>query len=186
MIKYTGQTYYEIDLAGRKEKLYLAEVAPNVHIAVFLLFGNTELTNYCAGVLAEKLKDVDFDYIVCPEAKTLPLVQSLCTILDNQEFIVFRKGPKAYMNNPISTDVKAITSSVEQTMTVDGRDADKLRGKKILIIDDVISTGSTMQAVETLLSQIDANIIGYASILKEGDDFKKEAIYIADLPLFIG
>ena len=80
-IKYTGQKYYDIDLAGRIERLPITPVTPTLHIAGFVLLGNTNLTNYCAKVLGEKIKDVDFDYIVCPEAKTLPLAQSLCTYL---------------------------------------------------------------------------------------------------------
>lgn len=186
-IAYTGQTFYDIDLAGRKERLVIAQVAPTLHIASFVLLGNVELTNYCAQVLAEKLKDADFDYIVCPEAKVLPLAQAVCTQLGNREFVVFRKGSKAYMLNPIETQVKSITTNAVQKMVVDGVDAEKIRGKKVLLLDDVVSTGGTFKAMKSLLDQLDCQIVGYSAALKEGTDFTGEPLYyIADLPLFIG
>lgn len=186
-IKYTGQEFYDIDLAGRIEKLPIAPVTPTLHIASFVLLGDTELTNYCARILVEKIKDLDFDYIVCPEAKVLPLAQSLCTYLGEKDFVVFRKGVKAYMLNPIETDVKSITTKSVQKMVVDGKDADKIRGKKVLVIDDVVSTGGTFFAMEELLSQLDCTIVAYSAILKEGTDFTAEnTYYIQDLPLWIG
>lgn len=186
-IAYTGQTHYDIDLAGRTEHLQIAPVTPTLHIASFVLLGDTELTNYCARILGEKIKNVDYDYIVCPEAKVLPLAQSICTYLGEKEFVVFRKGVKAYMLNAIETQVKSITTSAIQKMVVDGRDADKIRGKKVLLIDDVVSTGGTFHAMQALLSQLDCKIAGYAAVLKEGTDFESENLfYIQDLPLFIG
>lgn len=186
-IAYTGQTQYDIDLAGRIEHLAVAPVTPTLHIASFVLLGDTELTNYCSGILAEKIKDVDFDYIVCPEAKVLPLAQSICTQMGEREFVVFRKGVKAYMLNAIETEVKSITTSAVQKMVVDGRDADKIRGKKVLLLDDVVSTGGTFHAMEALLKQLDSEIVGYAAVLKEGTDFVSDKLYyIRDLPLFVG
>ena len=186
-IAYTGQTHYDIDLAGRVEKLQIAQVTPTLHIASFVLLGDTELTNYCSKVLAERIKDVDVDYIVCPEAKVLPLAQSICTYLGEREFVVFRKGVKAYMLNAIETQVKSITTNEIQKMVVDGRDADKIRGKKVLLLDDVVSTGGTFHAMEALLSQLDSQIVGYAAVLKEGADFVSDKLhYIRDLPLFVG
>ncbi len=186
-ISYTGQTHYDIDIAGRKETLVVAQVAPTLHIASFVLLGNTELTNYCAEKLAEKIKDLDFDYIVVPEAKVLPLTQALCTILGNREFVVFRKGAKAYMLDPIETEVKSITTSAVQKMVVDGVDAAKIRGKKVLLLDDVVSTGGTFRAMETLLSQLDCQVVGYSAVLQESTDFTKEPLFVlGQLPLFIG
>lgn len=186
-IKYTGQTYYDIDLAGRVERLPIAQVSPTLHIASFVLLGDTNLTNYCAKVLCEKVKDLDFDYIVCPEAKVLPLAQSLCTYLGEKEFVVFRKGVKAYMLNPIQTQVKSITTDSVQTMVVDGKDAEKIKGKKVLVIDDVVSTGGTFHSMNELLSQLNCEIVGYSAVLKESEDFKADNLYyIQDLPLWIG
>lgn len=186
-IKYTGQKYYDIDLAGRTERLIITPVTPTLHIAGLVLLGNTELTNYCAKILYDKIKNIDFDYIVCPEAKTLPLAQSLCTYLGEKEFIVFRKGVKAYMVNPIIADVKSITTNVVQTMVVDGTDVEKIRGKKVLILDDVVSTGGTFRAMEGILKDIDCEIVGYTAVLKEGTDFNEDKLYyIQDLPLWIG
>ena len=186
-IRYTGQKYYDIDLAGRIERLPITPVTPTVHIAGFVLLGNTNLTNYCAKVLGDKIKDVDFDYIVCPEAKTLPLAQSLCTYLGEKEFVVFRKGAKAYMVDPLVTVVKSITTREPQIMVVDGLDAEKLKGKKVLLMDDVVSTGGTFNAMEELLDEIGCNVVGYATVLKESTDFNKDNhYYIQDLPLWIG
>ena len=186
-IPYTGQTNYDIDLEGRIEHLAIAPVSPTLHIASFVLLGDSNLTNYCAKILAEKIKNVDFDYIVCPEAKVLPLAQSICTCLGEINFVVFRKGAKAYMLNPIETSVKSITTNDVQKMVVDGRDADKIRGKKVLLLDDVVSTGGTFQAMKALLDRLDSKIVGYAAVLKEGTDFEdKNLYYIQDLPLFIG
>lgn len=186
-IKYTGQKYYDIDLAGRIERLPLAEVTPTLHIASFVLLGDTNLTNYCAKILGEKIKELDFDYIVCPEAKVLPLAQSLCTYLGEKQFVVFRKGVKAYMLNPIETQVKSITTKAVQKMVVDGKDADKIRGKKVLVIDDVVSTGGTFYAMQELLGKLECTIVGYSAALKEGTDFTAENLYyIQDLPLWIG
>ncbi|MEG1782691.1 MAG: phosphoribosyltransferase family protein [Oscillospiraceae bacterium] len=186
-IAYTGQKSYDIDLAGRVEHLAVAPVSPTLHIASFVLLGDTNLTNYCAKILAEKIKDVDFDYIVCPEAKVLPLAQSICTYLGEVNFVVFRKGAKAYMLNPIITTVKSITTQETQKMVVDGRDADKIRDKKVLLLDDVVSTGGTFSAMEALLAQLNSKIVAYAAVLKEGTDFSDEKLYyIQDLPLFIG
>ena len=186
-IEYTGQTYYDIDLAGRVERLDIAPVHPTLHIAGFVLLGNTELTNYCGKVLAEKLKDVEFDYIVCPEAKVLPLAQSVATQLGNKEFVVFRKGRKAYMLDAIETEVKSITTANVQKMVVDIKDANKIRGKKVLLLDDVVSTGGTFKAMEVLLDQIGVEIVGYSAVLREGTDFPNDNLYyISDLPLFVG
>lgn len=186
-IPYTGQTYYDIDVAGRTERLVVAQVSPTLHIASFVLLGNVELTNYCAKAMAEKIKDIDFDYIVVPEAKVLPLAQSLCTELGDREFVVFRKGVKTYMLNPIETEVKSITTTAVQKMVVDGVDAEKIRGKRVLVMDDVVSTGGTFHAMETLLNQLDCTIVGYAAALKEGEDFQGKPLYVlGELPLFVG
>ncbi len=186
-IPYTGQTHYDIDLGGRIEKLDIAPVTDTLHIASFVLLGDTELTNYCAKLICEKIKDVEYDYIVCPEAKVLPLAQSVCTQLGEKDFVVFRKGIKAYMLNAITTTVKSITTQGEQTMVVDGRDADKIKGKKVLLIDDVVSTGGTFKAMEVLTDKLGCDVVGYAAILKEGNDFNVDNLYyIQDLPLFIG
>ena len=186
-IKYTGQEYYDVDLAGWTERLPLAMVTPTLHIAGLSLLGVTKLTNHCAKALGDKIRHLEFDYIVCPEAKTLPLAQALCTYLDERDFVVFRKGVKAYMNTPIVTEVKSITTNATQLMVVDGKDADKIRGKKVLILDDVVSTGGTFRAMEGVLEKIGCEIVAYAAVLKEGEDFNKENLYyLSTLPLWIG
>jgi adenine phosphoribosyltransferase len=186
-IPYTGQKYYDINLEGRVERLNITPVSPTFHIAAFVLLGNTELTNYCAKLMVNKIKDLDYDYIVVPEAKVLPLTQSVCTLLGDRDFVVFRKGVKGYMLNPIETDVKSITTQGLQKMVVDGVDADKIRGKKVLLLDDVVSTGGTFDAMKHILDRLNCKITAYAAVLREGTEFPAENLYyIADLPTFPG
>ncbi len=184
-IAYAGQTEYTLDIEGYKKVLPLVQVADKLHIASFVMLGDVACTNHCARRLALRLRALDFDYIVCPEAKVLPLAQMLCTELGRAEFIVFRKSVKSYMRDPLETSVKSITTDQEQHLVVDGDEADRLRGKRVLLIDDVVSTGGTFHAMESLLDQLDTLLVGYVAALREGDSFPTDKlIYLADLPLF--
>ncbi|MEG2259256.1 MAG: phosphoribosyltransferase family protein [Oscillospiraceae bacterium] len=184
-ITYSGQTEYTIDIEGYKKVLPLVQLNRDLHIASFVMLGDVGCTNHCALRLARLLRDVEFDYMVCPEAKVLPLAQALCTELGRAEFIVFRKSAKSYMREPLEAHVKSITTHSEQLLVIDGDEADKIRGKRILLIDDVVSTGGTFKAMQQLLNRVDAKIIGYAAALREGDSFPTDQLtYLADLPLF--
>ncbi|MEG0833737.1 MAG: phosphoribosyltransferase family protein [Oscillospiraceae bacterium] len=185
-IKYEGQAEYVIDIAGYKKELPLVQVADKLHIASFVMLGDVRCTNHCAKKLAEKLSGFEFDYMVCPEAKVLPLAQALATELCRDEFIVFRKTKKSYMRHQLETEVKSITTDKVQHLVVDGAEAETIRGKRVLLIDDVVSTGGTFKAMETLLDEVGATVAGYASALREGDSFPTgNLVYLADLPLFV-
>lgn len=186
ILKYEGQTHYGLDICGYKMQLPLVQVAPTLHIASFVMLGEVNCTNHCAKKLAEKMNGITFDYIICPEAKVLPLAQELCSQLCVPQFVVMRKDVKGYMQDPVETSVKSITTDKVQNLVIDGKDAELIRNKRVLLIDDVVSTGGTFDAMEVLLAQLNVSVVGYAAALKEGDDFVREnLVYLQDLPLFI-
>ena len=186
-MQYTGQTHFDLDLCGMPLSLPVVQVAPGLHIASFVMLGAAEVTRFCAERLAERLRGRTFDYIVCPEAKVLPLAQSLCERLGLREFVVLRKDVKSYMQNAIEADVKSITTAKTQHLVVDGVEADKLRGRRVLLLDDVVSTGGTFEAMEQILGTLDVTVVGYAAALREGDSFPEDSlVYLGQLPLFEG
>ena len=183
---YEGQAYYGLDICGYKMQLPVVQIAPGLNIASFVMLGEVNCTNHAAKELAKRLSHFSFDYIICPEAKVLPLAQALCSEMNIPQFVVMRKSVKGYMQNPVATDVKSITTDKVQSLVIDGKDADKIRGKRVLLIDDVVSTGGTFEAMEVLLNQLDVTVVGYAAVLKEGNDFNRpNTVTLQDLPLFV-
>ncbi|MBR3094846.1 MAG: adenine phosphoribosyltransferase, partial [Clostridia bacterium] len=125
-----------------------------------------------------------FDYIVTPEAKSIPLAYEMAK-QSGKPYFVCRKGPKLYMTNPVSVNVRSITTAKVQTVYLDGAEGDKLRGRRVLIVDDVISTGESLAAVNKLVRQFDADVVGQAAVLAEGDAAKRDdIIFLEELPLF--
>ncbi len=184
-MKYEGQKEYMLDICGYRLTLPVVEVAQGLHIASFVMLGAAEVTRWCAEQLAVRLKGRDFDYIVCPEAKVLPLAQSLCEKLGISEYIVLRKDKKSYMQNAVEAEVKSITTSRVQRLVADGVYSEKLRGKRVLLLDDVVSTGGTFDAMRTMLAELGATVSGYAAALREGDGFPTDnLVYLAQLPVF--
>lgn len=163
--------YYELQLDGYRKWLPLARVTDNLRIASFVLLGEVELTNYCAAKLADKLRPLDFDYLVGPEAKVVPLLHTLADMLGQDRYVVCRKS---------------ITTAEAQKLVLDGPDAEMLRGKKVIMLDDVVSTRETFNALEVILQQAGAVIVGRAAVLKEGTAYTEPLIYLQDLPLFPG
>lgn len=175
---------YELDVVGLKRELPVIQVAPDLAIASFVLLGDAEMTTHAANALAKKLPK-DIDYLVTAEAKGIPLLQELARIMDFKTYIVARKSVKAYMAEPLEASVFSITTQKEQTLHLDGRDADLIRGKKVAIIDDVISTGESLEALVTLAEKAGAQVIAQAAVLAEGDAAKREDIlFLEELPLF--
>ena len=184
VLPYTGQKYYELEISGFCRRLPIVRISEDTWIASFVMLGDVTLVNFCAGALATKLAKLAFDYIVCPEAKVLPLAHALSTFLGRPYYIVCRKSVKAYMTNPLAVEVQSITTSEKQSLVMDSIDVEKVRGKKVVVVDDVVSTGGTMDALEELMKQAGATVIAYAAVLKEGDLCKKDFIYLEDLPVF--
>lgn len=183
-MRYRGETTYELTVCGLKRTLPVIQVGPDLWIASFVMLGDTQLVNVCAGALASRLATYDFDMLVGPEAKAVPLLQSLSTLLGQDRYVVCRKSVKSYMRDPVVVEVQSITTKGVQTLVLDGPDAERIRGKRVVIVDDVVSTGGSMRAVENLMEKVGAKIVCRAAVLKEGSGFSGDLIYLEDLPIF--
>ena len=180
-----SKQYYEITLAGVKRALPLFEVAPGIRIAVLNILGDTELVEACATELAKKLETVDYDVMVTAESKSIPIIHALA-VRTGKPYVVCRKNYKSYMGNAIRSTSNSITTQSDQTLILDEKDIDLVRGKKVLLVDDVISTGSTKKAMESLLAQAGAqpDPIPLAICAEGPEDSWPEVICLGHLPLF--
>ncbi len=177
------ENYYTLEVAGVTRHLPIMQIADDLAIASFVILGDCELVTKAAPLLEQKLPEVD--YIVTAEAKGIPLVQELCRLRGLPYYIVARKSVKPYMDQPLTDEVVSITTQKTQTLCLDGKDAMLLRGKKVAIVDDVISTGESLLAIERLVTKAGAEIVARAAILAEGDAAKREDIvFLKELPLF--
>lgn len=175
--------YYEMNIAGLDRKLPLCPVNDELSIAAFVIFGDPELTTACAEALLKKAPE--FDYMITAEAKGIPLVHEMARLNGNQRYMLARKGPKIYMSDILCINVKSITTEKEQKLYLDGNDAERMKGKRILIVDDVISTGESLHALEQLVLSAGGEIVGRMAILAEGDAIENDAFtYLEPLPLF--
>ena len=169
--------YYELHIAGLTRKLQKFSVSDSLDIAAFILFGDVELTEHCACELLKKVPE--FDYIVTPEAKSIPLAYEMSR-LSGKKYVVARKGVKVYMDNPVK-----VTTQKEQTLYLGHEDGDLLDGKRVLIVDDVISTGESLKAVQKLVKAFNGNIVASCAPLAEGDSAERDDIvFLEKLPLF--
>ncbi|MDD4699499.1 MAG: phosphoribosyltransferase family protein [Oscillospiraceae bacterium] len=174
--------YYDITIAGIKRKLPLCAVNDKLDIAAFVLFGDVEITIAATTELLKKLPE--FDVIVTPEAKSIPLAYEFSR-QTGKPYIVARKGIKVYMINPISVDVRSITTAHPQKLYIGEDEVNMMKGKRVLIVDDVISTGESLEAVRELVNTAGGNIIASCAILAEGDAEKRDdIIFLEPLPLF--
>ena len=173
---------YKMTIAGLERELPVCKVNDKLDIAGFVIFGDVEITVASAAELLKKCPD--FDFIVAPEAKAIPLAHEMAR-QSGKPYFICRKGAKLYMQNPVSVNVRSITTDKVQTLFLDGLEGEKMRGKKVLVLDDVISTGESLLAVEKLLEQFDVNVVGKAAILAEGDAADRDdIIFLEKLPLF--
>lgn len=176
---------YPLEIAGLHRDLPLCEVAPDFYIAAFILFGDVELTVKCAEELVKKAPE--FDVILTSEAKGIPLAYEVARLSGHCRYIVARKGIKVYMRDVVAKEVMSITTQRKQTLYLDGNDGDFLRGKRVLIVDDVISTGESLAAMESLIRTVGGNIVGKMAALAEGEAATRtDIIYLEKLPLFNG
>ena len=175
--------YYDITVAGCKRALPICPINDQLYIAGFVIFGDPELTTACAKKLLELAPE--YDYLISAEAKGIPLVHEMARLAGNQKYFLARKAAKLYMTGVFEVTVNSITTAKEQKLYLDRADADLMKGKKILIVDDVISTGESLLAIEKLVNAAGGNICGRMAILAEGDATKREdLIYLEKLPLF--
>lgn len=175
---------YSIEIAGVKRLLPLFEIKPGLRIAILNILGDTELVQACAKELAKKIKNVVYDVLVTAEAKSIPLAHAL-SVETKKPYIVLRKAYKPYMGNAIKAETLSITTGQPQILILDEKDKELIQGKNVLILDDVISTGSTLQGMRMILDKANAKVAGEAAILTEGDRAQWEKIYsLGHLPLF--
>ena len=177
------KTHYELNVAGLKRNLPLCPVNEKLYIGAFVMFGDVELTGACARELIKLAPE--HDVLITAESKGIPLVYEMARQEGVNHYIVARKGPKLYMENIIYTEVNSITTEKKQVLCIGSKEADMMRGKRVLIVDDVISTGESLNAIETLVEQVGGNIVGRMAVLAEGDaQGRKDITYLAPLPLF--
>ena len=175
--------YYHMTVAGLERDLPICPLNENLSIAGFVIFGDQELTVACARELLKRAPQ--YDYIITAEAKGIPLAHEMARQAGDAKYILARKGPKLYMRDIFSVTVNSITTAKEQKLYLDGADAALMKGKKILIVDDVISTGESLRALEALVEKAGGEICGRMAILAEGDaQDREDLIYLEKLPLF--
>ena len=175
--------FHTMTIAGLQRHLPICKVTDELYIAGFVIFGDPELTVACARDLLKIAPE--YDYIITAEAKGIPLAHEMARQAGNEKYILARKGPKLYMRDIFGVDVKSITTEKEQHLYLDGADAEMMKGKKILIVDDVISTGESLTALEALVEKAGGIVCGRMAILAEGDaQSRDDLIYLEKLPLF--
>ncbi len=176
---------YPIEIAGLHRELPLCPVNEHLTIAAFICFGDQELTVACARELLKLVPKEDYDYLFTAEAKSIPLIHEMARQSGAAKYFIARKGPKVYMPDPIHVEDRSITTKGQQALYLGRDDADLIRGKRILIVDDVISTGGSLIAMEALVRQAGGSVAGKIAVLAEGDAAKREDIRVLGaLPLF--
>ena len=175
---------YPIDIAGVHRDLRLFEIKPGLRIAILNILGDTELVSACSRALAEKLSTVDYDILVTAEAKSIPLAHGL-SVETRKPYVILRKSYKPYMGDALRAETLSITTGQPQMLYLDEKDRQMMEGKKVIILDDVISTGSTLQGMRMLLTKAGADVVAEAAILTEGERAKWSSIIsLGHLPVF--
>lgn len=175
---------YDLSIVGLTRQLPIVRLTEHLSIASFVLLGDTELAYLGAKALAEKITE-PFDYFLTAEAKGIPLVQCIAQEFKHPKFYVARKSVKAYMENPLTTEVYSITTQKSQSLVLDGRDVAELAGKRVILIDDVISTGDSLAALKQLAEEAGAEVVDQVALLAEGPASQREDIkFLEALPLF--
>ena len=174
---------YPMTIAGVKRELPICPVTPTLSIGAFVIFGDPELTTAAADAMLKIAPE--YDYIITAEAKGIPLAHEMARLAGNHKYFIARKKAKAYMTGEFEVKVQSITTAGEQSLFLDKADAELMNGAKILIVDDVISPGESLRAVEELVRAAGGNIVGRMAILAEGDaQVRDDILYLEKLPLF--
>jgi len=180
----TKRNTYPIEIAGVYRQLPLFEVQPGLRIAVLNILGDTELVQACARGLAKKLDGVNYDVMVTAEAKSIPVAHAL-SVETNKPYVVLRKLYRPYMGDTIQAETISITTGKSQNLYLDEKDRELLEGKRVVLLDDVISTGSTLQGMREIVTKADAHIVAEAAILTEGEQARwANILALGHLPLF--
>ena len=174
---------YTLHVAGLTRELPIIKLSYDLSIASFVILGDTEIVRKTAPIIAKKLPEVDF--IVTAEAKGIPLAYEISKVLNLDEYIVARKSVKAYMEEPIEVEINSITTTNSQKLYLNNQDAKKIKGKRIALVDDVISTGQSLKALERLVEKAGGKVLAKAAILAEGDaKDRKDIVFLEALPTF--
>lgn len=175
--------HYTMNIAGLQRDLPLCKVTDDLYIAAFIMLGDQEITVACAKELLSKVPV--YDYLVTAEAKSIPLIHEMARQHSDTQYMVARKGTKVYMDDPLQIPVRSITTDRQQYLYLDRKEANTMNGKRIVIVDDVISTGESLAALESLVNAAGGIIVGKIAVLAEGDAAdRKDITYLAPLPLF--
>jgi adenine phosphoribosyltransferase len=175
---------YAIEIAGLKRELRLFEIKPGLKIAILNILGDTELVQVCARELSKKLKSTKFDVLVTAEAKSIPLAYALAAEM-NKPYAVLRKTYKPYMGEALTAETLSITTGQPQLLVLDEKDREMMKGKNVVLVDDVISTGSTLQGMRMLMEKAGAKVVAEAAILTEGERAQwSHILSLGHLPLF--
>lgn len=188
ILVYRGQSHYEIEVEGLKRSLPIVEVSPGTFIAsdAELILGDVEFIEKVAKALSSKIKQFSPSIVVTPEAKAIALAYEVSKNLGHKKFVVARKSLKAYMKKYLVESVSSITTTEEQKLVLADDDIDLVKGKRVCILDDVISTGGTIKALEKLVQRAEGKIVCKAAIWKEGSWYKNEdLIFLSKLPVFV-
>jgi adenine phosphoribosyltransferase len=182
----TERPTYPVEIAGLKRELTLFEVKPGLKIAVLNILGDTELVQACAKALGAQLKKVKYDVLITAEAKSIPLAYAL-SVETRKPYIVLRKSYKPYMGDALRAETLSITTGEPQTLILDEKDRETIKGKQVVIVDDVISTGSTLEGMRMIVKKAGAEVAAETAIFTEGDRAQwMHIVALGHLPLFTG
>ena len=174
---------YRLKVAGIERDLPLCPITDTLNIAAFILFGDVELTEKCAEALIAKAPE--HDVILTAESKGIPLAYEMCRLSGKNRYVLARKSVKLYMKDVVKCETQSITTAAKQTLYIDGDDAEYIKGKRVLIVDDVISTGGSLISLENLVKEAGGNIVGKMTVLAEGEAADRDdIIFLEKLPLF--
>jgi adenine/guanine phosphoribosyltransferase-like PRPP-binding protein len=175
---------YEVEVAGLVRHFPLFEVAPGVRIAIFNMLGDTYVVKAAAAALAERLKNTPADVLVTAEAKSIPLIYEMSALM-GLPYVVLRKSYKSYMGQTISAETVSITTGKPQTLYLDEKDQALVNGRQVIIVDDVVSTGSTLKGMKQVVEKAEGQISQIAAVFTEGDADWSEIVALGNLPVFV-
>jgi adenine phosphoribosyltransferase len=180
----TNNEYYPVDIAGVHRELRLFEVKPGLKIAILNILGDTELVQACTNALTEKLRGVEYDILVTAEAKSIPLAHAL-SVATQKPYVILRKSYKPYMGDALKAETLSITTGQPQILYLDEKDRQLMDKKKVIILDDVISTGSTLQGMRMVIQKAGSKVVAEAAVFTEGERAKwEDIISLGHLPVF--
>jgi adenine phosphoribosyltransferase len=180
----TERETYEVEVAGLKRRFPIFEVAPGVRIAIFNMLGDTHIVKAAAAVLAERLAATPADVLVTAEAKSIPLIYEMSALM-GLPYVVLRKAYKPYMGQAINAETLSITTGKPQTLYLDEKDRGRVRGRRVILVDDVISTGSTLEGMQNVMAAAEAEVVSIAAVFTEGEQDWSHVVALENLPVYV-